>query len=144
MPSDHSLIVRKLKKYFHIEEFVSKEYFESFPEETLWCIFDTNLLKGILWVREKTGLKITINNWKWGGSRVDSGFRGQGSNTGAKLSGHRLGRCADLIAADMAKLRIACMECPYFTEIEAEKHTPGWVHVSTRPHFLTGLRIINP
>lgn len=144
MSKQHAEAVKFVKKYFSIKELVSKTAFESFPEETLWGLFDTKLLLGLYWVRAKTCKPIIINNWHLKGVYSESGFRLPSSMVGAVLSSHRLGKGLDLKAGDMNELRNACIECPHFTEIEDETFTPTWCHVSTREHFKDGLRIVKP
>lgn len=61
-------------KYFRIEELVSKQVFDKYGQ-TAWQFFDEKLLINIDWLREELGLKITINNWLWGGKYSQRGYR---------------------------------------------------------------------
>ena len=142
MSIEHRNAIKAVKKYFCVKELFPPELVESFPEDTLWNQLDTQLLKALVWIRVKYDGAIMVNNWHAKGTRIASGFRHQACNVGAQLSGHRLGRCLDLHAKDLPRLRKVCMDCDLLTEIEAEALTPTWVHISTRPHTGNGLRII--
>lgn len=142
MSAKHKEAVRALHGLFDIRELVPRSLYESFAADTLWGLFDTELLLGLAWVRLRFGKSITINNWHKGGKREYSGFRPSGCTVGATLSGHRLGKCVDMIAGDLERLRALCLECPHFTELEDERDTPSWVHASTRAHMMEGLRIV--
>lgn len=142
MSTKHKEAVRALHGLFDIRELVTRSLYESFPAETLWSLFDTDLLLGLAWVKRRYNGPIWINTWCFGGSLDERGFRPSSSKEGATLSGHKLGKSLDLGAKDLAKLREICMKCPYFTEIEDSKLTPTWVHISTRAHMMDGLRII--
>jgi hypothetical protein len=45
-------------------------------------------------LRDKFG-PITVNDWSWGGTFKESGYRSATSRTGAKYSQHRYGRAFD-------------------------------------------------
>lgn len=61
-------------KYFRIEELVSEQVFEKYGQ-IAWQFFDEKLLITIDWLREELGLKITINDWFWGGKYSQRGYR---------------------------------------------------------------------
>jgi hypothetical protein len=78
-------------KHFKIKELVHPDFLKMTDEETLWKIFDPDLLYFIDRVREQFG-EVIIN----GGSLVDCGLRLPDSKTGAKFSAHKYGRAFDL------------------------------------------------
>lgn len=142
MSIEHKNAVKVCRKFFAVEELFSPDLVAGYPSEWLWNQIDTQLLKALVWIRVKYDAPIFVNNWHSKGDRVASGFRAPQCKVGALLSGHRSGRCLDLHATDIPRLRKVCLECPLLTEIEAEVLTPTWVHISTRPHMEDGLRII--
>lgn len=142
MSIEHLNAVKVCKKYFSVKQLFPPELVESFPEYTLWGMLDTQLIKALVWIRVKFDAPILVNNWHANGTRKYSGFRHSACTVGAQLSAHKLGRGLDLHATDISKLRKICLECPLLTEIEAESLTPTWVHISTRPHFEDGLKIV--
>lgn len=130
--SKHALVVDQLKatKWLSIKELVKEPILlEKYTEDQLWCLFSTDLLKAFLWIRSKHNAPITIT----------SAFR----YMRADLSGHNFGYSLDLKAKDMKKLREIAKLCPYLTEIEDESFTPTWVHISTRPSMIKGIRFIS-
>lgn len=144
-----SLIVPLIQEYFDIREFVSRELFDLYPEQILWQTMDPALLYAALQIRKDWDSPINCNTWLWGGNRTASGFREKGCNVGAFLSAHRIGRAFDLVPSNGELNRFhAMIESKGFkyglTEMENKNATPGWCHVSTRPHFKKGFRIINP
>ncbi len=67
-------IIERLKRYFSIKELVSKAVYLKYGE-TAWQFFDIRLLETLLFIREELGLPITINDWSWGGSFDERGYR---------------------------------------------------------------------
>lgn len=78
-------------KYFKIEELVHPDLLKEIPENILWTIFDSKLLKVADTIREEYGT-ITINT-----SIIhNAGLRPMNSDVGAKYSAHKFGRALDL------------------------------------------------
>lgn len=67
-------IIKQLKSYFSIEEFVDKTTFKAHGERA-WKFFDTNLLHTILIIRVNLDKSMTINNWSFGGKFSQRGLR---------------------------------------------------------------------
>ena len=59
---------------FQLEELVCKHVFEKYGV-TAWQFFDDRALKMLDFVRERLNKPITVNNWHWGGSFSQRGFR---------------------------------------------------------------------
>lgn len=68
-------VYQEIKKYFSIEEFFSKRMCNKYREDQLWSFLDFRMLSNLLFIRVKRGNKITINNWKFGGTFTQRGFR---------------------------------------------------------------------
>lgn len=92
-------------------------------------------------------VRIIVNDWLWGGNRVDSGFRGPGSNTGKWSSQHRFGRGADSISPEMPAswFRNKIIEnnrlFPYITYVE---DGVDWLHFDTRASTFKGIHLFKP
>lgn len=80
-------------EYFKIHELVPQHVYEDRGDKA-WALLDDRLLEAIDILREHLG-SCTINDWWWGGSYTQSGFRTD-SEVGARFSQHRFGRGADL------------------------------------------------
>jgi len=102
---ERSTIIKKLSKYFATHELVGKatyEFFEARNEDS-WQVFDTDTLHCLLIMREGIGLPFSVNNWFWGGTYDERGFRSNiqyivrsKTNKGIiYLSGHPLGKAID-------------------------------------------------
>ena len=76
-------------KYFTLKELVNPSLL-SLPEDTLWGLLDSRLLKMADKIREKYGI-CTVNT----GSLVDCGLRPMNAS-GAKYSAHKFGRALDI------------------------------------------------
>jgi hypothetical protein len=137
-------ILQEIKKYFCIEEFVSKEVFEKYGESA-WQFISPRLLHTMLIIRKEFKKSITINNWKWGGKFSQRGLR---ENTCRMvmnknrlgityLSAHVLG-CAvdfDIQGVDAMDVRIWLAgnpdKLPYKIRLENEMNGKqiNWVHL---------------
>ena len=89
-------------KYFKIKELVHPDLLQTIDEETLWKIFDPNLLKMADFFREKYG-PIFIN----GNGLVNCGLRKIDSDVGAKYSPHKYGRALDLHIVSIEKQNLS-------------------------------------
>ncbi len=141
-------IIEKLKNYFCIEEFVDKTVFKKHGERA-WKFLGTNMLHAVLIIREGTGKKMTINNWKWGGRFSQRGLRTNICSIVKKkvkalklyLSGHLLGGAFDCDVEDMTpdKVREWIQEnedlFPFKIRLEHKYAKTGktinWTHLDT-------------
>jgi len=144
MSIQHAQAIKSCKEFFSIRELMPPDLVGKFSEEILWKQIDTDLLLALAWVRAEYNDQIVINNWsfKAPGTLKYCGFRPSSCSEGAVLSGHRLGKSADLHAKDLIRLLEICMRCPYITEVEDERDTPTWVHISVRAHAGDGVRVV--
>jgi hypothetical protein len=96
----------KLLVYFDIRELVSPGVYNKFKHKGNYFFlsrFDIRLLQNILWIRETTNAKITINTWMWGGRFDERGLRDTSTpmvqkrarDNDAWLSGHVLAMALD-------------------------------------------------
>lgn len=74
-----------------------------------WMFFDENILKDLDVIREYHGIPITINNWAWGGSNSQCGFRSNRDPLVADkktlyCSAHCMGKAFDLHSGNIKKL----------------------------------------
>lgn len=144
----HHSIVAKLtrEKWLSLPEIFPAKMIQDLQGHYLWGWLDVRLLEGFYHLRKKAGFPIFINR---NGGQF-SGFRPSWSTVGAVYSGHRVGMALDLKTATPGQLEILIqLVMAYglqwgFTEIENPERTPGWLHVSTRAHSGSGLRIVNP
>lgn len=83
-------------KHFSIEELVSPEAFNLLHEDALWSMLDDDALIALDWLRERYG-RATVNNWKWGGPRKQSGLRTRDSKHYSEGSQHSIGCAFDVI-----------------------------------------------
>jgi hypothetical protein len=128
----------KVSNNFKLEEFVSKEVYDQFKDNSLWFV-NPLLIKTVQDIRDNIGKGIFINNWNTGGSFHNCGYRAPNSIVGAKFSQHKLGNAADLhvVGMDNAEFwkyikdnRNKLFSC--ITAMEDIKCTAGWVHIDLR------------
>ncbi len=75
---------------FAPDELVPPEIFDRyFNKDCVYELFDENALRILDMIREWAGVGLTVNNWKWGGARRDSGYRAPNSKIGAERSAHK-------------------------------------------------------
>ncbi|CAM0062698.1 hypothetical protein VPHF86_0267 [Vibrio phage F86] len=131
-------------KYFEIYELVTPQMYEAWGEKC-WQLFDERVLITLDALREEFG-SCVVNDWKWGGSFDDSGFRDVHfySSVDAYLksrSQHKYGRAID------AKFKVPAHEVrkfilenptlfPHVKFIETGPLKDGramsWVHIDVR------------
>ena len=85
-------------KHFLIEELVPPKVYADRGRKA-WELIDVRILKTIDMLRDKYG-QMTINNWKWAGSREWSGLRTPNSPYYSPYSQHTFGRAVDIIFKD--------------------------------------------
>ncbi len=95
-------------KHFNIKELVSPQVYNKFGEAFCWKFFDKDILIDLDTIREYHG-PITINNWSFGGSNTQCGFRCNmdpivKSKKSIYCSAHIQGKAFDLHSKDIKKL----------------------------------------
>lgn len=129
----------QVSKDFILQEFVPKEVYQQFGENSIWFI-KPELIKLAQFVKDwfKTG--VIINNWNVNGQYNESGYRIPDSKTGAAYSQHKFGTACDfklvgitdyeLIRKEIRKSFFYFHKWGYLTTIE--KDTPTWLHCDIR------------
>ena len=133
-------------KYFAIHELVPKSLYTAYGE-WCWCLLDEYALRTLDALRERFG-SLTVNNYKWNGTRKASGFRneeyyGDAVKYAKSRSQHKYGRAFDFISKTYSAQEIRKYivehrdEFPYITFLEVgpldDKGKPmNWVHFDTR------------
>lgn len=134
-------VIRKLKRYFDIEELVDKEVYGRYGERA-WRFFDYRLLVVLLWLREEINSPITINNWKFGGSFDERGLRTNRSSIVRKknrlyLSAHLRGSAIDFDVEGMTSIEVRSWlkvredQVPFHIRLERKLNGKeiSWVHL---------------
>lgn len=136
----------KVSKNFTIQEFVSKEIYARWGNNSIWFV-DERLIKLVQALRDEFGA-ITINNDHFN----QSAFREPKSTVGASMSQHRFGRAADLKFVKMSVQEVydAILKNEQhwmnkgLTTLENINHTPTWLHVDIRMTNMSKIKIVNP
>jgi len=95
-------ILKGIKEYFGIYEFVDKRTYDTWGEKA-WMFLDVQFLYTILIIREEIDKPMYFNTWKWGGPFQQRGLRTNVSyivkaKTGRDklyLSAHPMGKAGD-------------------------------------------------
>ena len=109
----------------------SKAYINPFLPITLEAI-KKHLTEQLSGDKEES---VTVNNWIWGGDKIDSGLRMPNGTVGSKLSGHKFGAAADTkykhhTPHEVFDFIIANQDLfPYINRMEDITATPTWNHI---------------
>lgn len=132
-------------KHYQLYELVPRTLYETVPHDTLWKIFDPELLYFADWLRDKYG-RMVCNTWHWGGINHYRGYRPPQYAACAEYSMHRFGKALDLIPVDASVETIhahikAASYLPVYGLIRRVENVP-WLHIDrancpghTRPYF---------
>ncbi len=142
-------ILQEIKKYFCIEEFVSKAVYKKYGDKA-WQFLSPRLLHTMLVVRKELGKSITINNWKWGGKFSQRGLRENTCHMVMKknrlgkiyLSAHLTGNAVDFDVKGMEAMDVRILlagisaKLPYKIRLENEMNGKqiSWVHLDVYSH----------
>jgi len=131
----------KITDHFHVEELVHPEYIEQYGREKMIKVmrdygYATPMLEGIEQLRSFLGDEsIIINDWKFGGGRVDSGLRWRGISLGSPLSGHMWMLSTDSKHKDrnIKDIQEDILNSqtlhPHIVRMEDYRDTPTWLHI---------------
>ena len=119
-------------RFFGIEELVNPNIFK-LNKERSWSFLDTRMLWTLDELRKLYG-RCTINNWSFGGRRVDSGLREFNTTTGAAYSAHKFGKAFDCLFSGYSanEIRNDMKANPkreaykYITRVEEDV---SWLHI---------------
>jgi len=122
-------------KYFKIQELVSEAIYNKRGEKA-WELLNPKILKTIDTIKERFPLgTMTINNWKWGGTRDESGLRTAESSYYSPTSQHSLGNAIDAVFSKYTAEEVRQdiinnpSSYPYVKGIETDI---SWLHVDCR------------
>jgi hypothetical protein len=128
----------KITDNFHIEELVHPEYIIEHGAAKMAKVFKRyapDTLEGLDTLREWLDEPITINDYKWAGSFINSGLRHPSDHLGSELSAHRFflamdckfkGRTIKDAQEDILMNQDAH---PLIARMEDYRDTPTWLHV---------------
>lgn len=141
----------KITNNFYLQEFVPKILYNNFVEKSIWFI-DPKIVKIAEFFRKRFGKSMYINNWLFGGTFEQRGFRYPNSDVGSWLSQHKFGRAIDFnirgFTSDEIRDDIFSNESLYFnigiTAVEHGDYAPTWVHIDIRPSDDDKILIIKP
>jgi hypothetical protein len=129
-------VFKKISKHFTLEELFPRDMVNEFSRETLLTFIDHRILTIADFLRDCFG-PATINNWIYGGSNHQCGFRAPDSKVGARLSQHKFGRAIDLhfttTTAEEAREEIRKNQDKYAScGISAVEEGVNWLHTDCR------------
>jgi hypothetical protein len=128
----------KITKHFAIEEIVHPEYIEDHGRVKMVNVFKRYApltLEGLETLREWVDESIIINDYKYGGSFINSGLRHPNFPLGSPLSAHYFMLAMDCkfknrsvkdVQQDILNNQDAH---PLITRMEDYRDTPTWLHV---------------
>ncbi len=124
-------------KYFKPYEFVSEKMYKIYSDNSLLFISD-EMKETMDDLREFFDVPIYINNWQFGGSFQNRGYRDPFTSVGAKLSQHKFGRAIDfhspIIASSTIRKQILENQ-NLFPHIHRMERDVSWVHIDSHPDY---------
>lgn len=133
--------MNKVSEHFTLEEFINPETFKREQGNSLYLI-DKKLIAIAEFIRTKTGLPVTINDWHRGGDFKESGLRDVNTKTGAPKSVHKLGKAIDNKIKgwggkewyEFVKKNAKALYDLGLRRIEDRKIATTWCHMDTKEH----------
>ena len=126
----------KKSKYFKIHELVSPSMLEKVHEDVLWKMFNPQTIDSIDRIKEKfNNGSVTINSYKFGGNRTESGLRTKDSSYYSSGSQHSVGCAFDMVfskydANEVREYIVANRdEFPGITRVEGKV---SWLHIDSK------------
>jgi hypothetical protein len=140
----------KVSTHFDIREFVYPEAFKTHGVNAITLI-DKKLIAIAEFIRIKTGVPITINNWHTGGPFKESGLRDPNTTTGAKLSQHKLGKAIDPKAKgydgqkwyNFVKENAKALYDLGARRIEHKSLATTWLHIDLKEHNKKCIQVVD-
>ena len=156
----------KVSQNFDIREFVPKEIYDAFGDNSIWFINPTLYAIAEFYKRffkelfKADDVFIVINNWHLGGPHHFRGYRPITYTEGGKNSQHRLGNAFDcdiLVVKDSKKTEVSYADVQqiiiknqqqFFNvgvrAIEDTAIATTWLHTDCRPHREQKILIVKP
>lgn len=141
----------KLGTFFILQEFVPKEIYDQFGDNSIWFI-DKDIVLLADFIRSRFGKPMTINNWHSGGQFNNRGFRMPNCATGGFLSQHKLKNAIDFniegktpqeVYKDIMDNQDMYLKAGA-TTVEDIEYTNGWNHIDKRYTGLNHMLIVKP
>lgn len=132
--------MKENRSWFVTEELVPKRIFLERGHAAIELI-DSRALAVLNRLRNHLNVSMTINNWKWGGPRSQSGLRtwefyGSKEAYDASLSQHKYGRGFDILLGASMPVKVAVKfiieHHHLFPEITFIEIDQGWLHIDFR------------
>lgn len=118
-------------KYFKAHELVDRQTYTKYGDKSL-MLFEDWVLQLLDAFRKAYGKSLSINNYGYGGKRINSGLRALDCKVGAYKSKHKQGIAFDIRAKDMDDLRAFIKKHDTFFQIarvEKFEYTKSWCHI---------------
>ena len=136
-------------KYFTVAEMADPSIIAEHGEDATLAMLDPKLFPALDWLREKFG-PLRIN----GGGYKESGLRRKDTPTGSPKSAHKSGQAYDIKPLaqgvtvrgiyDFILANEGQAMAMGITEVEDNKYTESWVHISCRPTGLNRIKVVRP
>lgn len=131
----------KVSKNFTLEEFINPNDFAEHKEASIELI-DPKIIQIAQFIRDDTGLAVTINDWHTGGKFKESGLREQNTKTGSKKSAHKTGHAIDVKIKgwggkewyEYVKKNAKKLYQLGARRIEDKSLATTWLHIDTKEH----------
>lgn len=141
----------KVSNNFYLHEFIPIHIYHQYGRKSTWFI-RPEIIKLAQFYRDWFDSPMTINNWYWGGPYQERGYRDPHTNTGSKLSQHKLGAAFDCtirgISADEVRKEILRNKDEFMkaglTTLEHPAYAPTWVHSDIRWTGMDDILIVKP
>lgn len=139
----------KVSKNFDIREFVPKIIWDNYQENSIWFV-DPRIIAIAQNVRDYFSAEMTINDWHYGGTFQNRGYRTPASKIGAHYSQHKFGRAIDfnikgLTAKECYKIIQVNHDWFHLRGVKAMediRDTPTWIHLDCRNTLLNHILIV--
>jgi len=141
----------KVSKNFIIQEFVPENLYNIWGNKSIYFV-DKRCFKIAQFIRDRFNKTTTINNWYFGNTLNNRGFRMPNSTVGGTLSQHKFGRAIDFNVDGMSSKEIfediknnkELYFNNFITTVENVKYTPSWIHLDCRFTNQKELIFVNP
>jgi hypothetical protein len=141
----------KISENFDVREFVTREIFLKFKENSKWFV-SKQQLEFAEFLRSHFDKPIIINNWLTGGDLDERGTRNPNASTGATYSQHKIANALDFnvkgMTSDEVYDHILAHEKEFMaaglTTMEDSRYTRGWTHCDFRITGLDKILIVKP
>lgn len=141
----------QIRPNFDLREFVPPSVWDDFGTASRWFL-DPRMLDLAQFYRDYFDTPVRVNDWHYGGSFTERGFRLPDTNTGAGLSQHKFGRAFDCnirgMDSDEVRREIQQNEAVFLeaglTTLESGEIATTWVHSDIRYTDKNEIMVITP